>query len=81
MLVWVLRILQNPIKLPAKKFLINLHQKLEVLVWASMSCDDSTTTLSPTKQRKNAVINFKQGFVDLTTDFFDRVFAKRPLRL
>ena len=82
MFVWVLRILQNPIKLPAKKsFLINLHQKLKVLVWASMSCDDSATTLSPTKQRSNALINFKQGFVDLTTDFFDKVFAKSPLRL
>ena len=45
-----------------------------------MSCDDSTTTLSPTKQRSNALINFKQGFVDLTTDFFDKVFAKSPLR-
>ena len=44
-----------------------------------MSWDDSTKTLSPTKQRNNDVINFKQGFANLTTDFFDRVFAKSLL--
>ena len=45
-----------------------------------MSWDDLTITLSLNKQLYNAIINFKQNFVNLTVALFDMVSVKRPFK-
>ena len=53
---------------------------LQVLVWKSISWDDSTTTFSLNDNFHNAVLNFKQSVVNLTAGLFDKVFAKALLQ-
>ena len=53
---------------------------LQVLVWKSISWNDSTTTFSLNGNFYNVVLNFKQSVVNLTADLFDKVFAKALLQ-
>ena len=45
---------------------------LEVLVWESMTWDNSVKTFSLNKNFA-LTITFRQNFVNLTTDLFDKV--------